>query len=326
LLLLFSVYIFGFAFYAYLKKNSLETVFPPIVKINFVLFIIALLTYSTKYKELLWTIRNLTVNIRDFQRLELFTYEPSYYSLLLAPIAIYYFLKFFLTPTSWKTLITYTLAILLPLLFSFSLGVILGLIFSFAVFLTFYFFKLIKYKKVFYTLLTTSLLLTTALFALLIFYPENPLFERILDVTNGKDTSASGRTVNAISLALEIAERKSIWSGVGLGQIKVIGAEIIREFYNYDIADLASIRIPNAIGETIAMFGISGLFFRLLIQLYLFFKTKVYSNYYRFTVFTFIFIYQFSGSFFQNSAEVVMWVIAFSSGFSIFTVRNLRPR
>ncbi|MGZ5135232.1 MAG: hypothetical protein ACXWCG_08785, partial [Flavitalea sp.] len=45
-----------------------------------------------------------------------------------------------------------------------------------------------------------------------------------------------------------------------------------------------------------------------------FFKTKVWSNYYRLSLFLFIFIYQFTGSYLTNIAEYVIWILAFHPG------------
>lgn len=326
LILVFTSFIFVFSFFYYLKNHSLEVLFPPIVKLNAVFLVVAILIFFTDYKEVFWNLENLTINVRGIPRLKMLTYEPSYYSLLFTPIVIYYLLKTLLIPTTWKTLFFYGFAIFLPLFLSFSLGVISGILLAFLTLIAFFFYRLIKFKKVFNTLLFVVVASVFTLVVLFIVYPSNPLFARIVDLVNGQDTSASGRTVYALKLAIDIAKGKSLWFGVGLGQIKIVGVEIIREFYHYNKLEEAAIRIPNAIGETIAMFGLTGLFIRLSLQIYLFVKTKVYSNYYRFSIFAFVFIYQFTGSYFHNPAELVLWVIAFSQGFHLFNVSKLSPR
>jgi len=310
--MLFATVVFGFTVYNFVKTKKIQNYFPLIIKVNFILFLIALALFFTPWAEYLWTIRNLTLEIKDFQRLELFTYEPSYYSFLLAPIAIYYILKLALYSSTYSKAFTYGIAIFLPLLFSFSLGVLSALFLAFVGLFLINIKSLYPKKKFFYSINSIVILTVFALLILLIVYPQNPLYARIEDMIEGKDLSAKGRTYYAMYLAGQIASEKSIWFGVGLGQVKVVGAEIIRKFYNYHVSDLASIRIPNTIAETFAMFGIVGLATRLGLQFFLFFKTKVYNNYYRTTVFLFVFIYQFTGSFFTNIVELVMWVIAFT--------------
>ena len=104
---------------------------------------------------------------------------------------------------------------------------------------------------------------------------------------------------------------KSLYWGVGPGQLKLIGRDYIIQYYNYSSIP-GTIRIPNAVAETLNIFGLAGLVIRFLAIGYLFFKTKVWDNYYRLLLFLFIFIYQFTGSFLFNIAEYILWILAFS--------------
>ena len=134
---------------------------------------------------------------------------------------------------------------------------------------------------------------------------------RIKGIPTGSDTSARGRTYEAFDLAYRIAKQKSLWFGVGLGQIKEIGRTIIIQYYYYtDMPE--AVRVPNAIAELFAIYGITGIAIKFLLILFFFFKTRVYTNYYRLSLFLFIFIYQFTGSFLFNLAEYVIWILAFS--------------
>ncbi len=74
--------------------------------------------------------------------------------------------------------------------------------------------------------------------------------------------------------------------------------------------------------ETLAIFGILGAIGRLALELYLFFRTKVYANYYQLALFLFVFIYQFTRSFITNIVEYVIWILAFSNVFKQFDVRQ----
>ena len=115
-------------------------------------------------------------------------------------------------------------------------------------------------------------------------------------------------------------ELKSHAFGIGAGQVKILGATIIRDYYFYPL-DYNGIAIPNAAAETITIFGWVGFSLRILIELLLFFYTKVWTNYFRMLLFVFIFVYQFTGSFVTNIAEYVIWILAFTNVFREFDVR-----
>ena len=103
--------------------------------------------------------------------------------------------------------------------------------------------------------------------------------------------------------------------------ITIINDIIINYYKYYDPHPV--VRIPNTLGETLAMFGITGLIFRFMLEMYLFFKTKVYLNAYRLAIFVFVFIYQFTGSFMFNIVELTLWAIAFTPAFHQFDSENV---
>jgi hypothetical protein len=154
----------------------------------------------------------------------------------------------------------------------------------------------------------------TALMAGVIFFPDNILFVRVTNVLTGKDSSGRGRTFEAFWLAEQLLVQKSYWWGIGAGQIKIIGFELIRDFYGYSF-ETTRVAIPNAAAETLALFGWVGLIVRIFAECFLFVYTKVWRNYYRLLLFSFIFIYQFTGSFITNVAEYVIWIMAFTPVF-----------
>ncbi|MBJ7428307.1 MAG: hypothetical protein JHD28_05040 [Bacteroidia bacterium] len=144
---------------------------------------------------------------------------------------------------------------------------------------------------------------------------------RINNIISGVDTSANGRTTDSFEIAWMIAKERSIWFGSGLGQIKVLAYDIVKRYFNY-WGDLEVIRIPNAVAETLAIFGVFGLLLRFGLIFYFFFKTKVLQNYYRTLLFVFVFVYQFTGSYITSAVEYVIWVLAFSSAFKQFDVKE----
>jgi hypothetical protein len=209
-----------------------------------------------------------------------------------------------------------------PLIISFSLGAILGITISFGILffpdIRSFFLK----KNVAAYALTAGLFVLAAFVILYYVYPNNPLYLRIRNIFSGKDTSFKGRSFDSFHLAWSVAQEKSIYFGIGLGQLKLIGIKIWNDFYN-TVFNINAITIPNAVAETFAIYGITGLIIRFGLEWYFFFKTKTYSNYYRLGLFIFIFIYQFTGSYFFNIAEYTIWVLAFSPVFEEFNRKNI---
>ena len=240
------------------------------------------------------------------------TYEPSYYSFLMVPLALYYYLKMIILKLTNARL--YFLMITIPLLLSLSFGVLMGLTLSLVLTL------LIGSKRFFsnsnfliYFLIALIIVITLLIIGAL-FFPDNVIFLRISNVFAGKDTSFRGRTFDSFYLGTEIAREKSILFGVGPGQVKVLGLDNFIKFYNNTDFKIEQVGIPNAVGDTLATFGILGVLIRFGLEIYFFFSTKVLSNYYRLSLFLFVFIYQFTGSFLNNIAEYVIWLLAFHPG------------
>jgi hypothetical protein len=153
---------------------------------------------------------------------------------------------------------------------------------------------------------------------LVVFFRNNILFSRVQNILLGRDTSGKGRTFDAYILADKVLQTGNEYWGIGAGQLKIIGESIVADYYLY-YKDFTAV-VPNAVAETWVVFGWVGLSFRFFIEIFLFFYTKVWSNYFRLLLFIFIFIYQFTGSFITNVAEYVIWILAFTNVFSQFDV------
>lgn len=303
---IFCIWFIGFCS----KVRSLEKIFTYILYVNAALVPIALLALKFDIlKDYFWYLVPLSPDIPVIPRLKMFTYEASYYSLLLVPIAFYTIWNFLLFKKKINTI--HVLLALALLALSFSLGVIAGIIMSFFLALFFNMGSLLTRKRVVIISLVSFLILVTGVIILFTYFPDNPLVVRIKGIPTGRDTSARGRTYESFILAYKIAMQKSVWFGVGLGQIKDIGRTIIIQYYYYsDMPEV--VRIPNGMAETFAIYGIAGIAIKLALILFFFFKTRVYNNYYRLSLFLFIFIYQFTGSFLFNIAEYVIWILSFS--------------
>jgi hypothetical protein len=174
------------------------------------------------------------------------------------------------------------------------------------------------------TIITGGAFLGFVLVVVVLFFRHNPLFTRIGNIFEGQDPSGKGRTRDAFILAGQMLEQNNKYWGIGMGQIKVAGADIIRNYYLY--SPQYPVAIPNATAETLAIFGWIGLIIRFSLEIFLFFYTKVWTNYYRLLLFIFIFLYQFTGSFITNIAEYVIWIIALTNVFPQFNVRSYKRR
>jgi hypothetical protein len=296
------------AFYGIRKENDLAGVFKVLATVNMVLLGISLIALAIPVlRPWLWYRMSMSEGLPVIPRLKMLTYEASYYSLIIAPVFLYYFLKKSLL--SGKTgilLITLTLSMLMSL----SFGVLIALIFGLVIVFTFNSNELIRRVNLNY--ISAGIVIVVLFFAVCYWaFPHNIVFDRARNILAGKDTSARGRTTESFILAWNIAKMKSVYFGIGLGQLKMIGRDFIIQFYHYDIIPAAT-RIPNAVAETINIFGLVGLVLRFGTIVWLFWRTRVWENYYRLTLFIFIFIYQFTGSFLFNVAEYVVWILAFS--------------
>lgn len=304
------------AYYAIREEADLGTVFKMLASINMVLLGISILfLFIPLLRPWMWYEMSISEGLPIIPRLKMFTYEASYYSFIMVPLFAYYYLnKVLLRGRTGILLIT----LILSMLLGFSFGVLAALLIS--IFLV-YFLNLNELgRRINLNHAAAGIVLIVVVFALVYwFYPHNMVFERWRNVFSGKDTSARGRTYESFILAWDIARSKSLYFGIGLGQLKLIGREYIVQYYLYDNIP-AVIRIPNAVAETLNVFGLVGIVFRFGIIAYLFIKTRVWNNYYRLLLFIFVFIYQFTGSFLFNVAEYVTWILAFSP--SIFPQFN----
>ncbi len=316
-----AVYIFCQAFYTFLKVcSNHEKIFRKLLIINFLLCLVSIPIFYTSYYELLWMPHTILNGVSNVSRFKSFTYEASYYAVLFTPLFFFYLVQLLLRQNKINSLLLLPM-LLLPYLLSFSIGVIASALFAALLTSLIHFRALITKKRFISLFVLTGAVTTVALIGLLLFYPNNDIFLRIASIVSGNDTSGNGRTSEAFTLSWQILQQKSVAWGVGPGQIKILGGDIIRSFYLYPL-DYDNIAIPNAAAETMAIFGWIGLCLRILIQLFFFFYTRVWTNYYRLLLFLFIFLYQFTGSFITNIAEYVIWILAFTNAFPAFDVNT----
>lgn len=208
----------------------------------------------------------------------------------------------------------------LPYVLSFSIGVIASVLIAGVIVWLCYFNTLTKKRRIVNALIYTGAGFVSVMIFTVLFFRQNPIFKRIKNILSGEDSSGNGRIKDAFILADKLIQQKNEWWGVGIGQIKIMGETTIRNYYMYYTDNIVA--IPNAVAETLTIFGWVGVSLRLSIEIFLFFFTRVWTNYYRLLLFIFVFIYQFTGSFITNIAEYLVWIFAFTRTFHEFDTRQ----
>lgn len=315
----FTIWVWG---YMYKNIDKLGYYFKQLTIYNTAMVVIAILCLGIPLlREVFWYEVPIHRVIPAFPRLKLLVYEPSFYSFQLAPVFLYFFTAYVFSQGN-----QYVAALVLlggALAISLSFGVLGGLLVALLIIFLTHAFELIKRRRAFFATIYLLILAGISVYALWYFFPFNPVVDRVGKILEGHDSSANGRTWEAFLLAWQILGKTDYLWGAGWGQIKIVGQPIIVEYYNYEGEWRDLVRIPNAMAETLASLGIIGAVGRLVAQLGLFFVTRVYNNYYRLILFTFLFIYQFTGSYLTNVYEYLMWALVFLPVFPQFDKRTL---
>jgi hypothetical protein len=306
-----AIFITSYAFYVFVNwTRRLEDIFQRVVTINFALALVGLALYFTEWQEPMWRKGDVFTEGVRLSRFQMFTYEPSYYCTLLAPLVLWAFFKF--AQRTEPRHLAVLLMTVIPVLMSYSFGAIGALGIAIVVVHLWHLRHVIKRN---YMVIGAPL---GALATAGVVLGSNTFATRLQLFLSGQDPSGNVRTVLSYALAYFIAQKKSLWWGVGFGQIKVVGIDLINQFWDNGG------RLPCAIAETMAQFGFVGLAVRLGLQLAFFYHTKVWRNYYRLALFIYIFVYQFTGSYLTNIAEYMIWILAFSPVFPEFSVERSR--
>lgn len=312
------VYISAQAAYSFLRKaNDLEKLFRFVLIFQFVLCLVAIPLLFTRWDEWMWMEQGITEGVRSFRRLKLFTYEPSYCAFIFTPVFFYFFLQYLFRQNRMRGWLLFPM-LLLPYVFSFSLGVMAAIVLAMLLTWLCWIRRLTRKRRVLNAVVWSGTFLAAAGAVIILFFRNSILVLRLQNIVLGRDTSGKGRTSDAFVIAGRILDTGNEWWGVGIGQIKIVGADIIRTYYMY-LNDFTA-AIPNAVAETLAVFGWVGLALRFGLQFFFFCYTRVWGNYYRLLLFLFVFIYQFTGSYVTNLAEYVAWILAFTNVFPRFDV------
>lgn len=309
-----------FQFFKKTNDEALDSMFKKIIYFNFLMIICAIAALFIPFlKPIFWYLIPITKGSGIIPRLKMFQSEASIYSLMITPLFLYFFFGYL----KIRKLISlnFFLLLFLPLLLSFSFGVGLAILFSIVVTI-FVYHKHILSSRTIIQVIALTIILFVLMATWIYFDNDNLVVLRFKNIISGNDTSANGRTFESFIIASKVLHQYNSWLfGIGPGQFKILGKELLLSFYKYS-GNVSDIRIPNACADTLIVYGISGLILRLVIQIFLFFKTAVYKNYFRFALFIFLFVYQFTGSYFNNLIEWTMWVIVFLNAFFQFNLNK----
>lgn len=313
----------GFVAYQYLVSNNqiIEKTFNLLSVSALIFLAVGIVALFTPFADVLWSNHNFIADGEKMLRFKGLSYEPSHIALTLSPLFLYYLWKN-IDETTLKNLF-YLAACTIPIGLSISFGFAAALILSLCLTITI---ALLIYQKFKRLLLLPIIVMIIAIIG--ITYTSNPISERFAYIAQGNDTSVNGRTTEAFMHGYNCAATKSIWFGIGIGQIKYVGEEVIRPYYaamdpvGYSKENWPVMNIPNSLAETLAIFGILGVLLKIGFQVFCFVKFKVYDNYLNLSIFFFIFFYQMMGSFILSSTEIIMWAFAFAKIFPQFNVKE----
>ncbi len=315
LILFMSVYITIYAAAIALRSTSnLDKIFNQIILINLAFVFLAILLFKTPYADLMWTTGSFTKGISDVSRLRMLTYEPSYYATLLVPFIVYAIVSFISNPS--KNSFILIIFIIIPLILSLSFGVISSLTIAISI-VTVYKNSQITRKPivlffVFVSIASAVVLLNT----------DNLITQRLYNLLAGIDSSAKNRIFESTDIGYQVAKSTNIFVGSGFGQSKFFLPYLFDVYWK----GLEIYRLTNAFADTLAALGIGGVLLRFGAEIILFFRTRVYTNYFRFVLFLFAFVYQFTGSYITNVAEYIIWMLAFYPVFPEMNVYSARKK
>jgi len=283
------------------KEQDLNSVFASVIRINFVLTILALFVLYTDMANMLWMTKVISKGFTEMSRLKMFVYEPSYYSTLMAPFFVYAFVQY--TAVASVQSAIRLLLIVIPLFLSFSLGVLTALTVASVVGM-FYFSRRIFAKPI---MLFLAFLFVIGFIVIL--NTDNLLTARFANVLSGDDSSGNHRVFESTLVGYYIAQSTDLWFGSGFGQTKYFAPVFFDQFH----VNVELDRLTNSVANTLAASGIIGILIRFSVEFILFFRTRVHASLFRLILFIHMFIYQFTGSFLTNLAEYFIWMLAFSS-------------
>lgn len=284
-----------FAAYVYLyvpRLRDFHGLVKRVIRLKVFLALIALILLGLGAGHFLW--RESAANPGSM-RLHMFFYEPSIYALVVAPFAVYAVIEF-LKKRDRKSLLLVLMAVF-PLLLARSAGVIGGIAIATL---------LCNFRAVARLLSVRNWIVIGIVAAAAFAVAGNFLIGRTARIVEGNDQSGLVRVVYSLGAAEELIEHRGFWLGAGPGEAKyALGT------YTSQYRAFGGDRLASSVASTLAAVGVVGLAIKLALMLGLFFGTRSHKCKYSRTLFVFLFIYQFTGGYFNDVNEFVILGFAF---------------
>lgn len=298
LFLMWTVYVAVYAFcYALTKAGPIDKLMDELIFLNFLQGVLALLLRPTPFWSLLWSDSGDIIGggAHVLRMCPQSATEPWAYGQLMLPLLIFASYRLLHRGTVRNTIFLGMVLFPFALCQSFG-GISMGAA-AFAIMVVANLRRLATKPYFWVTLL--ALMIASGLMILI----PNPVSARIAQVLTGSDGSTNLRAFFAYPAAWEIASTKSIWWGVGVGQMKFLDLGVL----GHGIEST----LPNAASQTLAEFGIMGLIVRLGVEFYLFFRTRVFRSPFRLAMFVVAFVSQLTGSYTDDVQSYILWLFAF---------------
>lgn len=309
-LLLMTVYVSAYAIgVAIQEMRCLDQLMRTLIWINLCIALIGIPIRFTSYQFWMW--QDPAISGSNLERFQGFVSEPSLYATLMMPLVMYVYWQF-IRQRSWQNF-KLGVAVLIPLLMALSYGSIAFLIASLAIT------HLIRGTG--FRRLAWCIGAVTLLGLVFLLLPKTSrIKQRMIDIAQGTDQSTNERTVASYFAGYSMAKHKDLWFGVGLGEAKDVG-----EAYTNTSTGTTAGRVPATVPSQLGELGLVGMMLRFGLELYFFIKTKPYRNRYRLSIFVWVFLMQFVGSYPTDLGEYVLWILAFSKSVDVLSEPRAAP-
>ena len=270
----------------YFKRYGSEIRYYMLFKILIFLILFLLLCAMIFPNSRLWSDYD-AVNLYVHKRLQLFCMEPSQLGFLLGIISIfviYNVVEFDIT--KWRMLAMAVLII------TFILASPQGAILSSGISIIYLIGKKLLRKKI--SILNLLLGLGVIIAIILLFYTNNSIMNRVIDMFNGNDGSFNGRVMLPIR-TFPILLQRSHWMGIGFGNMNTP-----------DVLAITKYIYSNSFFDVIASGGLLGIAFIFLFHIKILKNIKCKKDFaLRFALILYLFIYQMQGGYFTDP---IIWI------------------
>lgn len=285
------------------RVDDWRCLYEKLLKLAAALLVIGIVVLPTNIADVFWRVgETVSAGVEGVTRYKALVYEPSYFATLMIPVVSYFFfttLNFF-----EKKAFIYFLVSIVLLASSLSLGAFASFSFSMFVVVLMRFSSFLKISFFWFGVFLFIIIIS------FIFTAENHFAARVVNVISGDDNSGNARTHVSFLITEKILDYSGYWFGAGFGQVKMIMEEQFWLIW-YDLTGATDVFVlPSSLPDIISHLGLLGGISKLLAELYIFYKFRMYQRIYSLFLWVYMFVYQFTGSYMTNQAEYIIWIIA----------------